>query len=97
MAKLTFSSLAERDLDEILEYISRDKPGAAIKWVQRIRETCEWLAANPEIGQRRPEFKSGQVRSSLVGRYIVFYRPVSGGIEIPRIVRGERDIKSLNE
>ena len=54
MAKLVFSPLAESDLNEILEFIARDKPDAAIRWVRKIRETCEFLAANPDVGERRP-------------------------------------------
>ncbi len=95
MAKLVISPLAEADLEDILEYIARDKPDAALRWVQRIRERCELIADNPEIGERRPEFRTGEFRSSLVGKYVIFYRAVSGAIEIARVVRGERDIRKL--
>jgi toxin ParE1/3/4 len=56
MARLTFSPLAEADLNEILEFIARDKPKAAVSWIQKIRDTCERLSRQPEIGERRPEF-----------------------------------------
>jgi toxin ParE1/3/4 len=95
MPKLVVSPLAEADLNEILEFIARDKPDAAVQWVQKIRETCEFLAKNPEIGEQRPELRKGQFRSSLVGAYIIFYRPIRDGVEIARIVRGERDIRNL--
>jgi toxin ParE1/3/4 len=95
MARLVFSPLAESDLNEILEYIAQDKPEAAVRWVEKIRATCELIAENPEIGERRPEFKTGQFRSSLVDNYVVFYRPISDGIEIARVVSGSRDIRNL--
>jgi toxin ParE1/3/4 len=95
MATLTFSPLAESDLNDILDFIARDKPEAAIRWVDKIRETCAFLAENPEIGERRPEFKTGQFRSSLVGRYVIFYRPILDGVEIARVVVGSRDIRKL--
>ena len=95
MAKLVFAPLAEQDLDEILEYISRDKPEAARRWVQRIREKCFILAENPQIGELRSEFKTGEFRCSMVGEYVIFYRPIGGGVEIARVVRGERDIRNL--
>jgi toxin ParE1/3/4 len=97
MARLKSSPLAEADLNEILEFIARDKPGAAFRWVQRIRDTCEQLAKQPAIGERRPEFKKGEVRSSLVGNYAIFYRTLTYGIEIARIVRGERDLRTLGD
>lgn len=95
MAKLVFAPLAEQDLDDILTCIARDKPEAAVKWVRKIREKCGLLAANPEIGEQRPEFKTGEFRCSLVGSYVIFYRPISDGIEIARVVRGERDIRNV--
>jgi toxin ParE1/3/4 len=95
MAKLVISPLAEADLNDILEFIARDKPTAAINWVQRIRETFEFIAQNPDCGERRPEFKTGEFRSSLIGKYVVFYRAISEGVEIARVVRGERDVRNL--
>jgi len=95
MAKLVISPLADGDLNDILEFIARDKPEAAVRWVTKIRATCKFLAKNPEIGQRRPEFRTGEFRSSLVGNYVVFYRAIPDGIEVARVVRGERDIRNL--
>ena len=95
MARLVISPLADSDLNAILEFIARDKPEAAERWVQKIRDTCLLLAENPDIGERRPEFKTVEIRSSLVGRYVIFYRPIHGGIEIARVLSGEHDIRSL--
>jgi len=35
----------------------------------------------------------GPCRSFVVGNYVIFFRGVSDGVEIVRIVRGERDIE----
>jgi len=53
MSRVIFAPLAEADLDEILDYIARDKPRAAVNFVARLRETCYMLGANPEMGERR--------------------------------------------
>ncbi len=95
MAKLVIAPLAEKDLNDILDFIARDKPQAAVRWVDKIRAMCEFLANNSKTGQRRPEFKTGGFRSSLVGNYVIFYREIPDGIEIARVVRGERDIRNL--
>jgi len=95
MARLVISPLAETDLNDILDYIAQDKPEAALRWVEKIRSTCEFIAENPEIGERRPEFRTGQFRSTLVGNYVVLYRPASEGVEIARVLHGSRDIRSL--
>lgn len=52
MAKVRYSTLAAADLYDNAEYIARDKPDAAYHWVERIEETCERLANNPETGQK---------------------------------------------
>ena len=95
MARLVISPLAETDLNEILDYIAQDKPEAALRWVEKIRKTCQFIAEHPEIGERRPEFKTGEFRSTLVGNYVVFYRPIPDGIEVARVVSGARDIRGL--
>ncbi len=95
MAKLVISPLAEGDLNDILDFIASDKPEAANRWVEKIRAACQFLADNPEVGERRPEIGTGQCRSSIVGRYVIFYRVVPGGVEVARVVRGERDIRSV--
>jgi toxin ParE1/3/4 len=63
--------------------------------VQRIKDKCKLLLQHPEAGQARPEFRTGEFRSSTVGNYVIFYRPIAEGIEFARVVRGERDIKYL--
>ena len=95
MAKFYLTALAEEDLNDILIYIARDKPNAAIRWVSKIHEKCAFLAQHPTLGERRPEFSTGEFRSSLVGNYVIFYRPIEGGVEIARVVRGERDVRNL--
>jgi plasmid stabilization system protein ParE len=37
------------------------------------------------------------LRSSHVGKYIIFYRPEDEGIEVIRVIHGHRDIPKLFE
>ena len=53
--QLIFSPHAEADLNAILEYIAKDKPIAAVSFVEKLREKCFVLAANPELGELRPD------------------------------------------
>jgi toxin ParE1/3/4 len=94
MARLVIAPSARQDLSDILDYIARDKPVAAATWVEKIEEKCKLIAATPEFGERRPEYGT-QIRSSVVGRYVVFFRPIDGGIEVLRVIAGDRDIRSL--
>ena len=95
MAKVHYSSLAAKDLLENAEYIARDKPDAAYYWVEAIEDTCARLAANPEMGERRSIRNLGHCCSFTCGKYVIFFRGVSDGVEIIRIVRGDRDLEKL--
>lgn len=94
MAQLRISLAALRDLREIKRYISRDKPLAARDWVAKIRRKCRLLAKNPELGDLREELGT-TMRSSYLGDYCIFFRSDSEFVEIVRVIRGDRDIKSL--
>jgi toxin ParE1/3/4 len=95
MSHVAFTLLAETDLNGILDYIARDKPLAAERFVTTLRKKCRLLADNPELGQCRPAFRSGEYRTFSVGNYVIFYRPTHEGVEIARVVSGHRDMDSL--
>ncbi len=88
------SPSAQRDLSGIFDYIAKDQPIAAAHWVEKIEQKCKLIALTPEFGELGPEY-GVEIRSSVVGRYVIFYRPIQGGIEVVRVIAGDRDIKSL--
>lgn len=94
MASLFFAPSARQDLLDIFDYIARDKPTAAANWIDKIEEKCKLIATSPGFGERRPEY-GADIRSSVVGRYVIFYRPDKDGIEVVRVIAGDRDIRSL--
>ncbi len=92
MANVYYSPQAAADLYDHTEYIARDSMAAASKWVDLIEATCETIARNPAVGQVRETIGHGSCRSFVQGNYVIFFRGVADGVEIIRIVRGERDI-----
>ncbi len=94
MAIARFSVSARADMWDIFAYIAQDKPIAAAKWIETIEGKCESIAASPDFGEPRPEFGAG-IRSHVVGRYVIFFRDIENGIEVVRVVAGDRDIKEL--
>jgi toxin ParE1/3/4 len=95
MAKTIYAPAARDDLRDIVEFIARDKPRAARRWLSGLRAKCRLLVQHPGMGERRPEFLSGECRSFSFGNYLIFFRPVPRGIEVVRVVRGDRDVRSL--
>ena len=94
MAGLRYSAAAKEDLKQIARYIAEDKPIAARKWVAKLREKCRLIASHPGIGDNRPELGDG-IRSSYLGSYVIFFRRTNGGVEVVRVIRGNRETQSL--
>jgi toxin ParE1/3/4 len=94
MARATFAPAARSDLTEIAEYVAADSRKAAARLVASFKEQAALLARLPGIGRPRPELQVN-VRSFPVGRYVLFYRPIEGGIEVVRVLHGMRDIDRI--
>ena len=92
MARVIYAPDADDDLMGIVDYIARDKPVAARNWLQKVRDTCESLAMQPEMGEVRQGFGVPGCRSFVIGSYVVFFRPIEGGIEVSRVIHGSRDM-----
>lgn len=56
MPRVDYAQEADNDLVGIAEFIARDKPEVARRWVQKIRDTCSTLATQPEMGELRKGF-----------------------------------------
>ena len=92
MPRLLIAPEARQDLRAIRDYISKDDCKAAERFLMRLRDMARMLAGAPAIGRVRPEIGSG-IRSFVVNRYVLFYRPLPGavGIELVRVLHGARD------
>ena len=95
MPRVDYAQDADDDLVGIAELIARDKPEAARRWVQKIREACSTLATQPEMGELRKGFGVPGCRSFSVGNYVIFFKAVDDGIEVARIVHGSRDMQDI--
>lgn len=89
-----FSPSSRRDLYEIVEFIARDSPAAALRHVERLEESCWALARNPMLGTLREDLLPG-LRLWTVGSHVICFRPSEDGVEIIRVVHGARDFDAL--
>jgi toxin ParE1/3/4 len=94
MMSLQFTPAASTDLDEILDFIAKDRPHAAVQVIERIRKQCEILQSHPEMGQAYPEFGS-EIRGIPQQRWMIFYRIEMNSVQILRILDGARHIDLL--
>src|SRR5579864_1784418 len=86
------SKLAEQDYREIWHYIACDSRDAPDRVLREIDSKLQLYAANPRMGTARDNLGRG-LRSFPVGSYLVFYRVVTDGIEVARVLHGARDLR----
>ena len=94
MAVFQKTAQAEEDLIDIWLYIAQDNPTAADNLLDTFEEKGWLLAKNPKLGQERPDIAE-DFRHLPMGRYLILYREIFGGIELVRVVQGMRLMNSL--
>jgi len=96
MAILAWTPAAQHDLAEIFEYIARERLSlsAAARVVLDLTEKADLYAAQPLLAASRPEL-GDDLRSFVLHRYMVVYRPFDGGIEVIRVLHGSRDVFAI--
>lgn len=89
--KLFVSDCAERDMDEIYDYLFALNPEAARNQAADINEKFNRLARFPFIGRERYLFGPG-VRSIASGTKVIFYLVEVNQIRVIRILDGRMDL-----
>ncbi|MCJ7542353.1 MAG: type II toxin-antitoxin system RelE/ParE family toxin [Desulfobacterales bacterium] len=72
--RIIWSPLAVERAADIAEYISRDNPTAAEKWIDTVFSKVEQLKSVPESGRIVPEINSKDFRELIYGNYRIIYR-----------------------
>jgi addiction module RelE/StbE family toxin len=96
--KIIWSPLAISRVSEIGEYILRDNPSAAEKWVNEIFNRVLQLKKYPESGRILPELELEEIRELIYGNYRIIYRIKKEAIVILTVRHGrqilpEEDLK----
>ena len=73
MAKINWTSEAERWLRDIYDYIAEDNPDAAIRVVEGIYEKAQTLHRFPELGHKYDKKPDQNIRILLYGHYRIAY------------------------
>jgi toxin ParE1/3/4 len=89
--QLEFAPLALGDLETIGDYIAKDSPGNALRFIQTLRGQCQKICLAPLVYVARPELDHG-LRSCALGRYVIFFRPTADLVRIERILHSAMDL-----
>jgi toxin ParE1/3/4 len=93
VAVIVLQPRAKADLSEIWEFIAEDSDDQADAFIDLIDQKFQLLAQKSGLWRRREELAEG-LRSFPVGRYVIFYLPIPGGVQIVRVLHGARDIEA---
>ncbi len=85
------SPRAKSDFVEIWDYIAEESEAWADSFIDRIDKKFRTLAQSPGMGRLRDEL-AVDLQSFPVGRYVIFYRPLSNGDNIVRVLHSARDL-----
>ena len=82
---------AADDIAEIWDHIADGSLRAADRWIDQLDEQFKLLPTQPLMGRARDELLPG-LRSFPFGRYVIFYEPIAGGIDVVRLLHSARDV-----
>lgn len=91
--RITWSDVAEADLDDLYDYIARDVPYYAEQFVDRLIEAVGVLKDHPRLGRRVPEAAEREdVRELIFRGHRVIYLVEAERVDILTVIHGSRDL-----
>ena len=94
--RIAWSEPAVADLVAIHDYIARDSPHYAQRFVEKLIAAAEPLESFPQLGRIVPE-GDGRHRELLVRSYRIIYRVKGEEILIVTVVHGSRNLADADE
>lgn len=95
MKPLVYSQRSLKDIEGILEFISRDKPEASLRFVENILQQCDLLSSAPTLGEKRYELLP-DLRIFCFRNYGIYYRELPNQVRIERVLHGALNVSTLD-
>lgn len=92
MARVRWSSVAARQIDDILEELGALSPSAAARLANRVREATRLLEEYPSLGRVVSAFQHRAVRELFVEKYRLVYRVEREDVLILTVIHGSRNL-----
>lgn len=80
-------------MNRTVDFISKDKPAAALRWAKEVYRKVSRLKRFPRSGRVVPEFGREEVREILIGNYRVIYK-IEKTVFILAVHHGAKTLKS---
>jgi toxin ParE1/3/4 len=94
MSNYIIAPSASRDLSEIADYFLIRNLEAGEKLFREFNKKCQNLANFPSMGRSYAHIKAS-LRGLPLDGYVILYQVLDDGVEILRVVSGNRDLESL--
>ena len=95
---VVWATSAENDLKEIIEFISVESPGNALKILQKIKESALSLYTLPERGRIVPELQDqgiSQYRELIIPPWRLIYRIARNKIYVLTVIDSRRNVEDI--
>jgi len=98
VARLDWTEPARDDLARIRRYIARDSKTAAARIAQRILAAARRLRSFPQSGSPFPAVTIAEVRTLVVGQYLVYYQVLPNEVRTLMVKHGAQllDLRELH-
>ncbi len=96
--KVYWTEMAELDLEEIIDYISRDSRQAAESIYKKIKSKCAQLKTYPERYRIVPELLDISIkdyREIILPPYRIIYKLIKKEVYVIAVVDSRRDFESF--
>ena len=88
--KIVWTEKAEKQLDQIFQYIASDSTLYAHRTVGQIIEQAENISPHPRKGRKVPEYERDDIREVFHHPYRIIYLLKDNTIEILSVIHGAR-------
>jgi toxin ParE1/3/4 len=97
MSVVTQRPAARRDVVALAEYIRKDSPRTALRFVRAVHSTYRSVAAQPGMGGPCELAVEGLRVIAVSGfrNHLVYYRPIEDGVEILRVLHAGQDAQRI--
>ncbi len=95
MGRVIWTEPALADVQEIVQFISKDSPRYAQNVASRIAEAPRGLGSHPHSGGRVPEFDRDDIREILVKPYRIIYCVRDSDCYVVAVIHGARDLPTI--
>lgn len=89
--RVVISRDAERDLEQIADFIAEDNPLRAASFVVELNDKARDLGSFPERFPIAPQLEHLGIRRRSYGSYLIFYRIEPDRVVVLRYLHGARD------